>query len=127
MRAKVASRAGFRCEYCLIHESDAGFPREVDHVISRKHSGSSEIDNLAYACVLCNRRKGSDIAAVDPGMGEAVRLFDPRRDQWNDQFRLDGGFIEPRTESGIATVRLLRLNAPDRIAERRLRAPAPPS
>jgi hypothetical protein len=37
VRAKVGRRAGNRCEYCLIHENDAGFPHQVDHVVSRKH------------------------------------------------------------------------------------------
>ena len=26
-------------------------------------------DNLAYACVVCNRHKGSDVASIDPGEG----------------------------------------------------------
>jgi hypothetical protein len=120
-RAEVAHRAEYRCEYCLIHENDVGFPHQIDHVVSRKHGGSSDFDNLAYACVLCNRRKGTDIASIDPKTAEAVRLFHPRRDRWTDHFRLHGGVIEPLTDIGIATVRFLRLNAAERIAERRLR------
>jgi len=119
-RAEVARRAEYRCEYCLIHEDDAGFRHQIDHVVSRKHGGPSDLDNLAYACVLCNRRKGSDIASIDRKTDETVRLFHPRRDHWSDHFRLDGGIIEPRTEVGIATVRLLRLNAAERIVERQI-------
>jgi hypothetical protein len=132
VRARVARRAGHRCEYCLIHENDAGFPHQVDHLVSRKHGGTSAFDNLAYACILCNRYKGSDFAAINPNTGSgraAVRLFHPRHDRWADHFRLDGDFIEPLTDAGSATVRLLRLNAPERLAERRLlagpRHPAP--
>jgi len=51
LRAEVARRAGERCEYCLIHELEAGFPHQVDHIVSRKHGGESTSDNLAYACV----------------------------------------------------------------------------
>ena len=119
-RARVARRAGHRCEYCLIHENDAGFPHQVDHVVSRKHGGTSAFDNLAYACILCNRYKGSDVASINPKTGEAVRLFHPRQDRWTDHFRLDADFIESLTDAGGATVRLLRLNAAERIAERRL-------
>ena len=119
-RADVARRAGHRCEYCLIHEDDAGFPHQIDHIVSRKHGGSSDFANLAYACVLCNRHKGSDIASITPEKDEAVWLFHPRRDRWTDHFRLDAGFIEPLTDTGRATVRLLRLNAAERLAERRL-------
>lgn len=57
LRAKVARRAGLRCEYCLIHEGEAGFPHQVDHIVSRKHGGSSTFENLAYACLICNRYK----------------------------------------------------------------------
>jgi len=45
VRANVARRAEYRCEYCLIHERDSGFPHQVDHVISRKHGGTSTFDN----------------------------------------------------------------------------------
>ena len=120
VRNRVALRAGHRCEYCLIHEDDAGFPHQVDHVVSRKHGGTSDFDNLAYACILCNRYKGSDVAAINPKTGEAVRLFHPRHDHWSDHFRLDADFIEPLTDVGSATVRLLRLDAAERLAERRL-------
>ncbi len=120
LRADVARRADHRCEYCLIHEEEAGFPHQVDHIVSRKHGGSSTSDNLAYACVVCNRHKGSDVASIDPRTGETVRLFDPRRDRWADHFRLDGALIEPISSIGSATTRLLRLNAPERISERQL-------
>jgi hypothetical protein len=119
LRDNVARRAGGRCEYCLIHEDDAGFPHQIDHIVSRKHGGSSDLTNLAYACIFCNRYKGSDVATIDAACGEAVRLFNPRLDQWRDHFRFDGPFVEPLTDVGRATARLLQLNAPDRIAERR--------
>ena len=120
LRAEVAKRAGQRCEYCLIHEVEAGFLHQVDHIVSRKHGGRSTSDNLAYACVLCNRYKGSDIAAIDRRTGKIARLFDPRRDSWNDHFRLEGATLEPISSAGSATVRLLHLNTPERISERRL-------
>ena len=97
--------------------------------MSRKHGGTSAFDNLAYACILCNRYKGSDVASINPKTGEAVRLFHPRHDRWAEHFRLDADFIEPLTDAGTATVRLLRLNVAERLAERRLlarfRHPAP--
>jgi hypothetical protein len=120
LRAEIAQRAGQRCEYCLIHQDDSGFPHEVDHIVSRKHGGSSTFDNLPHACVICNRYKGSDVASIEPETGELIRLFDPRRDRWADHFQLDGALIEPVTRIGSATVRLLRLNAPERILERHL-------
>ena len=76
----VVERARRRCEYCLVHEDNGGFPHQIDHIISRKHGGSSDIGNLAYACILCNRYKGTDIASIDRS-GRPIRLFDPRRDR----------------------------------------------
>ena len=119
LRGKVARRAGHRCEYCRIHEDDAGFAHQVDHIISRKHGGASVDGNLAYACVLCNRAKGSDIASIDPFTGEMVRLFHPRLDRWNDHFRFRAETVEPLSAEGRVTVRLLALNTADRLAERR--------
>jgi hypothetical protein len=120
LRTEVSQRAGKRCEYCLIHEDDAGFPHEVDHIISRKHGGPSHSDNLAYACVICNRHKGSDVASIEPLTREIIRLFDPRRDRWADHFRLDGALIEPISSIGWVTAGLLQLNSPERTSERRL-------
>jgi HNH endonuclease len=118
LRAAVADRAEFRCEYCLIHEDDTGFPLQVDHIVSRKHGGRSSFDNLAYACILCNRHKGSDIASIEPETGNALLLFDPRRNRWSDHFRVEGAVIIPVSKTGEVTIRLLRLNASERVAER---------
>lgn len=63
-RDAVAKRARLRCEYCLLHEDDAYLSFEIDHIISLKHGGNNELDNLAYSCVACNRMKGADIGSV---------------------------------------------------------------
>jgi hypothetical protein len=118
-RRLVIERARRRCEYCLVHEDSAGFPHEIDHIISRKHSGSSGIGNLAYACVLCNRYKGTDIASRDQ-FGRTIRFFDPRRDSWDEHFELRGPVIQPLTAVGEVTARMLRLNAAERVIERQL-------
>ena len=118
-RRAVIERAARRCEYCLVHEDSAGFPHQVDHIISRKHGGSSGLGNLAYACVLCNRYKGSDIASIDRS-GNPIRLFNPRRDIWDEHFKLNGPVIQPMTAVGEVTARVLRLNTSERVIERRL-------
>jgi HNH endonuclease len=119
LRNEVARRAHNRCEYCLIHEDDLAFRPHIDHIVSRKHGGLSDIENLAYACVLCNRRKGSDVAAVGRS-GEIVRLFHPRHDLWASHFQLDGNLIRGRSDVGRASAELLKFNAPERLAERNL-------
>src|SRR5437764_15363788 len=107
----------FRCEYCLLHEDDAAFRHEVDHIVSRQHGGETIAENLAYACMVCNRYKGSNIASVSPA-GDLVRLFNPRVDRWNDHFRLNGAVIEPLDLVGEVTARVLRLNNAERVVRR---------
>jgi len=72
LRDEVMQRAQIRCEYCLLHEDDAAFPREVEHIISRQHGGETTAANLADACMVCNRYKGSNIASVS-SMGSWFR------------------------------------------------------
>ena len=64
VRQFVAERAEYLCEYCLIHEDDTYLGCQIEHIISLKHGGTSDADNLAYACALCNRHKGSDVGSV---------------------------------------------------------------
>ena len=120
LRRLVAERAGYRCEYCLLHEDDSYSPHQIDHIISRKHGGLSGLDNLAFACLRCNVRKGSDIGSLDHRSGTFVSLFNPRRHRWSDHFLLLGAVIEPLTVEGRATARLLMLNLDKRVVERGL-------
>jgi hypothetical protein len=118
LRRLVAARADRLCEYCLIAEDDTGFGCAVDHVISEKHGGSTDAGNLAYACVFCNRAKGSDVGSIDLESGQFVRFFNPRSDRWLDHFDLIGDRIEPLTAIGRVTARILGLNDRERLLER---------
>ncbi len=80
------------------------------------------MDNLAFACAVCNRNKGTDVAALSVS-GDPVSLFHPRRQAWRDHFRFDGPFIRPLTEAGEVTVRVLRMNEPWRVRERMASCP----
>jgi hypothetical protein len=117
-RRIVAVRAHHVCEYCLIAEADAFFRFQIEHIISRKHGGLSELENFALSCVFCNRFKGSDIASLNPVTNELVRFYDPRTMRWREHFRLKEVFIEPLTEIGEATVRIFQMNHGDQILER---------
>lgn len=119
LRARVRERAEGRCEYCFLPE-DADLIRfEIDHVIAEQHSGKTELDNLAYACFDCNKRKGPNIASIDPETNTRTWLFHPRTQKWTDHFRLSlDGTLTGLTAEGRATVFLLQLNEPRRIADR---------
>jgi len=118
LRNLVAIRAEYLCEYCLIHEDDTFFGCEVDHIISLKHGGLTEADNLAYACVFYNRHKGTDIGSILSGSGEFIRFFNPRKDRWLQHFRLVRAVIQPLTAIGEVTAPILGFNNSDRLLER---------
>ena len=120
LRQLVIDRAQGKCEYCLIHQDVSIYSHEVDHVIARKHAGQTVAENLALSCLSCNRHKGSDLATFDPISNEIVPLFNPRRQNWSDHFTLDRTYILGITPTGRATVFLLKLNAPTRLAYRQL-------
>jgi hypothetical protein len=117
LRSLVATRADHLCEYCLIHEDDTFLGCTVDHIISLKHGGPTEAENLAYCCPFCNRHKGSDIGSISKRTGELVRFFNPRIDRWSACFALRGNIIEPLTDIGETTAAILKLNDTDRILE----------
>lgn len=107
LRRLVAQRSDRLCEYCLIHEDDTHLGCVPDHIISLKHGGVTNADNLAYACVFCNRHKGSDIGSILTSDEKFVRFFNPRTDKWSEHFRLDGPIIRPISGIGEATARIL--------------------
>lgn len=118
LRRLVVERAERHCEYCLIAEDDTFYGCEVDHIISEKHAGPTEANNLAYACAPCNSAKGSDVGSIDWETGAFVQLFNPRTDRWSVHFALNENRIEPRTAIGRATVTVLAFNELERLLER---------
>ena len=78
LREQVRRRAGNRCEYCRIRQEHEGsHPFHVEHINPRKHGGSDDVENLAFACHHCNLSKGTNLTGRDPDTNEIVRLFDP--------------------------------------------------
>jgi hypothetical protein len=120
LRREVRERAGGRCEYCRMDEAWLVWGCEVDHILSRKHGGATESSNLAFSCARCNRAKGTDIGSVHPESEELIRLYNPRRDRWDEHFRINGPRIVGLTLIGQVTVTLLQLNQDDRLFERAL-------
>jgi hypothetical protein len=119
LRRLVVQRAHGICEYCLIHQEDACFSFNIDHIVSRKQRGPTTSANLALSCLRCNVAKGTDPGTFIGRPPRLVRLYHPRQDRWDGHFRLAAARIVPVSEVGEATVRLLDLNAPDRLLLRR--------
>jgi hypothetical protein len=115
----IWSRAGHRCEYCHLPSAGYPLPLQMDHIIARQHGGETDANNLALACVHCNRHKGPNIGGIDPATGSLTRLFHPRRDVWQDRFEWRGVELRGRTPVGRVTIEVLAINDPDIRAVRR--------
>jgi len=114
----VRHRARHACEYCRLPEAESDLPFTIDHIIARQHGGLSVETNLALACPSCNLHKGPNIAGIEPDTGTIAPLFHPRRDSWNEHFKLDGVLIVPLTSVGRVTVTVLALNDHRQLAVR---------
>ena len=99
--------------------SESFWSFQVDHIISRKHGGKTELKNLAWTCFPCNNGKGTDIGTMLLPDKTFIRLFNPREDDWNAHFEMEDGVIYANTLVGEATIKVLKLNEVDRILERR--------
>jgi putative hemolysin len=112
LRESVRERAGGRCEYCRL--PDAALSPEdfhVEHIVARKHRGDNSGENLAWACIFCNLYKGPNPAGFDPDTGQLTPLFHPRRDRWEEHFRVQGARIVGLTAIGRTTVWVLEMNS----------------
>src|SRR5215216_5940901 len=70
----VASRARFRCEYCLAPEILFNVRMEVEHIYPLSLGGADELPNLALACRACNGFKHTATMARDPLTRLPVRV-----------------------------------------------------
>ncbi len=118
LRQWVIQRAGERCEYCLVQQIDVPFTHHLDHFIPLKHGGETTSDNLVLACMECNRRKGADLAGIDPLTHKITPLFNPRLHVWQEHFKLTGSKIVGQTAIGRTTAMLLQLNESRRLIQR---------
>jgi len=69
-------------------------------------------------CLLLQPFQSSDLASIDSTSQKIVVLFHPRKQRWKRHFHLNGALIEGITSSGRATVALLHMNDPERVAYR---------
>ena len=115
VRDFVRQRASGRCEYCLKPEIVSTYGFHVDHIIPILHGGTSDVDNLAWACFECNVAKGRDIASYDSLTDALTPLYTPRTDSWHEHFVINGPEIVGLTAIGRVTVRILALNQADQL------------
>lgn len=87
VREAVRNRALKCCEYCKSQDKYSPTAFTIDHVLPESLDGTSDIENLAYACFLCNRLKSNKLKVFDTITEKWMPLFSPRQHNWNDHFR----------------------------------------
>ena len=111
-KRRVRQRAGNRCEYCRLHQDQSPLAAlQIEHINPKKHGGTDNEDNLALACIDCNLGKSSNLAGRDPLTKKLTRLFNPRTDQWDKHFEVQGSLIVGKTSVGRTTVAVLNMNS----------------
>jgi len=118
---RVAERAGHRCEYCHAPEVIFNLAFEVEHIVPPSQQGTEDDSNLALACRSCNVFKANHLSARDEITASENRLFHPRKDRWEDHFRViaETGEIQGLTSVGRATVACLQMNSNFQMLARR--------
>ena len=75
-RKNIYIRDNYTCQYCGRQPSKEELT--IDHVVPRSHGGKTTWENVLLACVRCNTRKGSKLAA-EAGM---TMLSKPVKPHW---------------------------------------------
>jgi uncharacterized protein (TIGR02646 family) len=112
LRQKIIRAAHNRCEYCRTPQDLTFATFHIDHIIPKSSRGRTVFENLCLSCPFCNQFKKGRMRARDPEANRLARLFNPRRDRWEEHFRWseDGTRIIGLTAQGRATVEALRMN-----------------
>jgi HNH endonuclease len=120
LREAVKLRANKCCEYCKSQDKYSPTDFTIDHIIPESLDGTSEIENLAYACFLCNRLKSNKLKSFDTISQKWNPLYNPRIDVWDEHFAWseDATNILGTTTIGRCTVKELKLNR-DKLIEYR--------
>jgi HNH endonuclease len=117
-RVFIASRAMYKCEYCLLPEKVSFYNFQIDHIISLKHGGTNELENLAYCCPDCNYFKGTDLGSI-LNDNRLIRFYNPRCDLWDEYFEKTNGMILAKNDIGKVTEQIFKFNDIDRLIFRR--------
>jgi hypothetical protein len=120
-RIFVRSRAKNCCEYCKSQDRFSPIYFTIDHSLPICEGGTNELENLVYACNLCNRLKWNHIFVIDSVTNARVLVFNPRVHVWEEHFQWSEDYlmIIGLTAIGRATVDTLKLNR-DKLVNYRL-------
>jgi 5-methylcytosine-specific restriction endonuclease McrA len=91
-RRNIAIRDNSSCQYCGVVMETSDYT--IDHVVPRARGGKSEWENLALACVSCNRQK-SDALPNEVGLSLRQKPYEPNQFDPRFNFRLHIKVLRP--------------------------------
>lgn len=122
---ELLAKEGFnQCVYCSIHEARFGGIRNfhVEHFRPKsKFKGlTNDINNLFYACAICNVFKSNDWHENDDELNfDRIFYPDPSKVDYKDLFKVgDNGFLKGNYLASKFLVEKLALNRPQLILDR---------
>lgn len=112
IKEQVVQRGKGRCEYCKSLSKYSPQSFHIEHIIPIALGGLAVLINLAFSCGGCNNIKSIKIEGLDTVTGKKVPLFNPRQDEWANNFEWSADYLSMIgiTAVGRATVETLQLN-----------------
>ncbi len=109
---KIRRQAKNLCGYCHNPQDLMPYKLEIEHIHPIALGGKTVEENLWLACRECNSHKSTKTKAFDILTGRTVKLFNPRKQNWNRHFEFnkDNTEIIGKTACGRATVESLKMN-----------------
>jgi hypothetical protein len=109
---KIRHQSKNRCGYCQTPQYLVPFKLEIEHIFPQALGGKTVEENLWLACRECNAHKATKIKALDQITEKIVKLFNPRKQNWNEHFKFSEDLSEiiGKTPCGRATVNALQMN-----------------
>ncbi len=124
-KEKIAKKCFYQCVYCAIHESSFGGIRNfhIEHYRpkSKFPQLTDNINNLFYACAICNVFKGNDWPNEPCPKHSNFSYPNPSETDYNKLFNVDNNAYEiaGRYQASKYLVERLFLNRPQLILIRR--------
>ncbi len=112
LKELIFKRANGLCEYCKSPADISPQPFAIEHIIPKSKTGKTTETNLALSCQGCNNYKYNKINGVDNLTGEIVDIYNPRKQEWINNFKWSDDVLEMIgiTSTGRVTIDELKLN-----------------
>lgn len=122
LQTKIRLQAKDRCGYCLLPQNLNPTLLEIERIRPVADGETDAEENLWLACRECNSHKAVKTSGFDSKSGRLIKLFNPRKQNWNRHFKFnkDNTEIIGKTVCGRATVEALKMNNEILVSVRRL-------